>query len=130
MPRDPSESYLSGIETAIQSLSDAIVEHYEEEFVSKERFNIRLRIRFSNGYLAEANEALRLAQGRITRLAYRYHFQDDKNRLIMRYDNRPHFPKLDRFPNHKHLPDRVIPTQETSIQEFLTEIQIFLSGIE
>lgn len=126
MQHNPSESYLSSIETAIQSLSNAIVERYEEEFVSEERFNIRLRIRFSNGYLVEVNEALLLTEGQITPIAYRYHCQDEKNRLLMRYDNRPHFPKLDHFPNHKHLPDKVIPTSKPSIQQFLAEVQNFI----
>nr|WP_253881088.1 MULTISPECIES: DUF6516 family protein [Microcystis] len=36
-------------------------------------------------------------------LDYRYHFQDEQNNLVFRYDSTPHFPNLSTFPHHKHL---------------------------
>ena len=37
----------------------------------------------------------------------RYHFQDQQNNLIFRYDNTPHFPNLKTFPHHKHLNKKI-----------------------
>ena len=49
------------------------------------------------------------------------HFQDEKNRLIFRYDSTPHFPNLPNFPHHKHLPDEVISSQKPEIAQVLKE---------
>ena len=36
----------------------------------------------------------------LTRPSYRFHWQDQNQYLIRRYDNAPHFPELDNFPHH------------------------------
>ena len=95
------EKYLLDIEKAIQSL-ECYIEKYEEEFLNNERVNPRIRLRFKNGYLLEINEAIVVESQSLSHLAYRYHFQKEKNDLIFRYDNTPHFPHLDGFPHHLH----------------------------
>jgi hypothetical protein len=40
-----------------------------------------------------------------TRRKYSFHWQDSSGKLITRWDNAPHFPKLPNFPHHKHLAD-------------------------
>jgi len=54
-------------------------------------------------------------------LDYRYHCQDEQNRLIFRYDSTPHFPDLPSFPHHKHLQDEVIASQKPDIYQVLQE---------
>ena len=49
--------YLVDIETAIRKLKDVYVEYYEEEIVTANRVNLRIRLRFTNGHLLELNEA-------------------------------------------------------------------------
>ena len=34
---------------------------------------------------------------------YKYHWQDKRNLLIKRWDNAPHFPNLESFPDHIHM---------------------------
>lgn len=34
---------------------------------------------------------------------YKYHWKDKRNRLIKRWDNAPHFPDLESFPDHIHM---------------------------
>ena len=48
--------------------------------------------------------------------------QDEKNNLVFRYDNAPHFPEIDTFPHHKHLPETVIGVKKTSIIDVIKEI--------
>ncbi len=106
--------YLESIEASIRNLKDAYIERYEEEILSSNRINLRIRIRFKTGYLFELNEAAIVVAGQFKRLNYRYHFQDSQNNLVFRYDNTPHFPNLENFPHHKHLSNTVISSEEPS----------------
>jgi hypothetical protein len=113
--------YLSEIEHAVGELVDAYVELYEEEIITAERANFRIRIRMANEYLLELNEAVISETGHIKRLGYRYHFQDRYNNIVFRYDNTPHFPKLVSFPHHKHIKNQVIEIDPPSIPNVIRE---------
>jgi hypothetical protein len=45
-----------------------------------ERVNLRIRLRFDNGYLLEIHEAVIIAGQGLAYLDYRYHCQDEQNR--------------------------------------------------
>nr|WP_292849546.1 DUF6516 family protein [Nostoc sp. NMS8] len=62
----------------------------------------------------------------MTYIDYRYHFQDEQNSLIFRYDSTPHFPNLPSFPHHKHLFDNVIACEKPHIADVLQEVMKFL----
>ncbi len=111
--------YLGDIENAVRRIQNANVERYEEEILSYDRINLRIRIRFANGYLLEMNEAVIVENGQVSHLGYRYHFQDQDNRLVFRYDDAPHFPNLPSFPHHKHTPITVEAAQKPSIIEVI-----------
>ena len=38
---------------------------------------------------------------------YKYHWQDKRNRLIKRWDNAPHFPDIESFPDHMHMGEKM-----------------------
>ncbi|MEH1781392.1 MAG: DUF6516 family protein [Nostoc sp.] len=78
------------------------VEEYSAVILTTERANLRIRIRFALKYLLAVSEALVIVDNHITYIDYRYHFQDEQNSLIFRYDSTPHFPNLPSFPHHKH----------------------------
>ena len=66
--------YLSAIESAVQRLTDERdIERYEEEVLTPERVNLRLRLHFANGRLLEVSEALVATTGGLQTLGYRYH---------------------------------------------------------
>ena len=113
--------YLEDVESVVRRLRKAHIERYEEEILSSDRVNLRIRIRFSTGYLLELNEAVVFEGGCIKHLGYRYHLQDEQNHLIFRYDNAPHFPEFETFPHHKHLPDKVIAVEKPSILGVIEE---------
>jgi hypothetical protein len=85
------------------------------------RANLRLRVRFENGRLLEINEAVAIDGGALCHLDYRYHCQDENNRLVFRYDSAPHFSDSPTFPHHKHLPDSVVSCRRPQISSVLTE---------
>ena len=116
--------YLGNIEAAVRKLEDIYVERYEEEIVAANRVNLRVRVRFRSGHLLELNEAIIGEAGHIGHMGYRYHFQDAHNNLIFRYDNTPHFPGLETFPHHKHLPDEVAVVEQPSILKVIEEARL------
>jgi len=113
--------YLKEIESAVTAMENVYVEHYAEEILTDYRLNLRIRIRFINGHFLELNEAVIAGLKQIEQLDYRYHFQDKQNNLIFRYDNTPHFPKLESFPHHKHLSNQVINSNKPSIIDVIQE---------
>lgn len=123
---DPVLKYLNEIEAAFSKLSSGYIERYEEECLTPERVNLRIRVRFPKGYMLEWNEAVIGEEGHVEHLGYRYHFQDRDNNLIFRYDNTPHFPGLKTFPNHKHLPDNVMAANRPSVFEVLKQVNELL----
>jgi hypothetical protein len=112
--------YLKEVEAILGETEDAYTELYEEEILASERVNLRIRLRFYNGYLLELNESI-IFEGEVRHLRYRYHFQDKGKNLVFRYDNTPHFPNLKSFPHHKHLKDEVIATDKPSVVSVIRE---------
>ena len=127
---DALASYLKDIESAVRKLSDVYVEQYEEECLTPNRVNLRIRIRFAGGCLLELNEAAIVEQRNIRHLGYRYHFQDEKNKLIFRYDNTPHYPDLKSFPHHRHSSSEVITAEKPSIPSVLEEAKQITQPVE
>lgn len=121
MLHDALVRYLADTESAIRELSGIYVEQYEEEYLTADRVNLRIRIRFATGCLLELNEATIVEHGTIRHLGYRYHFQDEKNQLIFRYDNTPHYRDLKSFPYHRHSNREVIAAEKPSIPSVLKE---------
>ena len=115
--------YLEKVTQAILQCRNAYVERYVEEILTQERVNLRIRLRFDQGHLLEVNEAVVVEDNSLVSLDYRYHCQDENNRLIFRYDSTPHFPDLSSFPHHKHLPDTVIPSDKPDIVQIVKEAE-------
>ncbi|MDP1774509.1 MAG: DUF6516 family protein [Methylobacter sp.] len=116
------KDYLDAVEQAALSCDGVYVERYIEEILTPERVNLRLRLRFDKGYLLKIHEAVIIANQNLVHLDYRYHCQDEQNRLVFRYDSTPHFPDLASFPHHKHLPDAVIISERPDIGYVLQEV--------
>ena len=116
--------YLQDIEAGVRNLGGAYIERYEEEIVAFNRVNLRIRARFPTGHMLELNEAVVGERGQINHLGYRYHFQDKQNNLVFRYDNTPHFPGLEGFPHHKHVPDQVTGVKKPSILTVIDEAKL------
>jgi len=120
LPRVLSD-YLAQVEQAIIKCNTVYVERYEEEILTPKRANLRIRLRFNQTHLLEINEAIVVTDYQLEFLDYRYHFQDEYNSLIFRYDSTAHFPNLPNFPHHKHLPNDVIASEKPEITQVLQE---------
>lgn len=81
------------------------------------------KIFFENGHLLEFIEVIDTEQA--DKVKYRYHYMDEMNKLVFRYDNAPHHNEVNSFPHHKHLPDRVTASCEPELRAVLMEIAQF-----
>lgn len=97
MPPDRLVEYLAEVAAAFQGLQDCHVEKYEEEILTPERANLRIRVRFAAGQLLEYNEAVATHSNNLEHLSYRYHFQATNNDLIFlirQHSSLPHSRKF------------------------------------
>jgi len=72
--------------------------------------NYRYRVMLADGRFVEMTERVLEARGVLEVTRFRHHWQDGNGRLIKRWDNAPHHPEVDTFPNHLHdrAEDRVV----------------------
>lgn len=122
------EAYFDSIEQRLDTLQNADTESFNTTFLSPERANLRLRIRFDSKHLLAVSEALAIFGKRVSQIDYRYHLQDEHNQLIFRYDSTRHFPDIETFPHHKHLPTTVVPTEKPDFFCVLEEAIALLSS--
>ena len=124
--------HLETVEVAIKGLKNAHIECYEEEILINKRANIRIRVRFLSGHLLELYDSVvvvGIQNEKLTHLGYRYHFQDENKAMLFQYDNTPHFPDLNGFPNYKHVGDTLVGCQKPSISDVVQEVKDLLRHV-
>jgi hypothetical protein len=90
--------------------------------------HLRARIIYSNESQLEFSEFVEQnADDEIRIVTYGYHWSYKNDRLICRWDNSPHFPKLQNAPHHIHTPlgpaeEKIMPGAPTNIFAILDEI--------
>jgi hypothetical protein len=119
----PLQHYLLEVRQEVSSLPGTQVELYREQLLTDTRANLRIRLRLADRSLLEIREALVVRQGALTWLSYRYHWQDAAGRLVLRYDDAPHHPEVDTFPQHQHVGEMVIASPRPYLPHLLAEIQ-------
>jgi len=121
------DKYFAEVEQSIKRIKDCNVEYYHEEILGYSRINLKIRVRFGEGSLFEVSEAVICEENQLKHLGYSYHFQNKENQLIFRYDNTPHYPKIETFPNHKHLPVKVIKSVKPFLVNVVKEIKAIIA---
>lgn len=117
--------YLEAIKARL--LADPIVARFQ---VLRERDtttdgHIRAGVTLSDNSLLEFSEYFQQTpEGNIQVVTYSYHWADESNQLILRWDNTPHHPNLSGFPHHLRdgAKSTVEAGQPVSIFEVLDEI--------
>lgn len=66
-------------------------------------------------------EFLDSADDTLVKVMYSYHYQDDDQALVFRYDNALHRPALP-FVDHKHVGSEIVAAEPPPLQDVLTEI--------
>ena len=113
--------YFGRVQILIKELSRVEIERYEEQVLSEERGNLRIRLRFNDNSLLEISEAIHISEGIFTWLSYRYHYQRPDGSIIFRYDNTPHHHDVNTYPEHKHIGESVVSANRPGIEDMLSE---------
>ena len=84
----------------------------------------RYRIGLIDESLIEITERILEERGGLTTTKYRYHWQTGSGKLIKRWDNAPHHPEIDTFPDHLHdgSEENVKSFRKMNALEILTDI--------
>lgn len=77
---------------------------------------------FETGVL-DILEVIKITDNQLSKKKYKYHFRNPDNEMVFRYDNAPHHQDVATFPNHKHLPDKIIESNVPNIEQILLEIK-------
>jgi hypothetical protein len=56
------------------------------------------------------------------KIKYRYHYMNERQEIIFRYDNAPHHNQISTFPHHKHENNQIKPSNEPNLDKILLEI--------
>lgn len=97
------EAYLEEIKSRLAE--EGTITHYT---ITREQFtplnaHIRVRLIFIDKSTLEFSEFIRAnSQADIDIVTYSYHWMDEDNVLISRWDNAEHYPDLPAFPYHQH----------------------------
>ncbi|MGI9860130.1 DUF6516 family protein [Moorella naiadis] len=85
-----------------------------------------MEITFNDGSKLHVRDYIFDAQRR----KYAYHWQDKDDKLLVRWDNVPHWPEIETHPHHKHFYDekKVLASSETDLNEVLTAIHTRMKG--
>ncbi len=81
-------------------------------------FYYRLRIQFKNQTVLFVKEYVDE-----TERVYSFHWQNQNNDLITRWDNAPHHPNILTFPHHKHTLEGIFTNSDITLPEVLEVIR-------
>jgi hypothetical protein len=79
---------------------------------------IKVRAKVIDGTILFIHEIFRINSHK-----YSYHWQEKDGKVIIRWDNSPHWKKVKTFPYHKHIADDVFSCQKMSISDVISEIE-------
>ncbi|MCB9419733.1 MAG: hypothetical protein H6667_08010 [Ardenticatenaceae bacterium] len=99
------------------------VENYEVEDYRHwgDGFYYRLKIQLQNQSVLFVREYVDEIERN-----YAFHWQDENDKMIMRWDNAPHHSNLFTFPHHKHTPEGVAENMAVTLPDVLEEIGKYL----
>ena len=116
------EAYFRKIEADLAAHPDVSYTKLETKTYNMKQGCITASVTFLDGSRLEFMEVKNTDCPAKTK--YRYHYMNRRNQMIFRYDNAPHQREIPTFPHHKHEKDRVLPSDEPTLQTILREISL------
>jgi hypothetical protein len=86
---------------------------------------LRAKAGITDGSLLEISMYWELIEDDVRLVAYRFHWQDEKTRLINRWDNAKHHPEIKTFPFHMHAGEenKVKESGEMELSDVLRKLE-------
>lgn len=114
--------YFQNLGSCFQTYEHIVEDYFlNKQTFTREKGAIDGEIYFNNGTRLVFLEVLDASK--TTKQKYSYHYMNQDNQMLFRYDNAKHFPKIKTFPHHKHTQNGVIESQEPNINQILIEIE-------
>lgn len=106
---------------------DHIVEDYStnEQIFTEEKGTIDGKVHFNDKSRMDFLEIVNTRKK--TKEKYSYHYMNKDKEIQFRYDNAKHYRNMKTFPHHKHTKNGIIESEETNINEVLSEIENHIS---
>ncbi len=79
---------------------------------------IKVKAKVIDGTILFVHEIFRLNSHK-----YSYHWQEKAGKVIIRWDNSPHWKTVKTYPYHKHIADNVLSCRKMSISEVISEME-------
>ena len=117
------EKYIEGIiqdlsvSSAVSSFNVLRVE------VGDEQGYVRIKCKLSNGDIFEFAEYVIIRKSKICVETYTFHWQTADGKLRKRWDNVPHHKDVDTFPNHLHLPEKIVGSPSMTLKKILADVE-------
>jgi len=83
-------------------------------------YRLKVRVRLRNNWVMDVWE--HAAPG-LRRYSYHVFY---RNRMIVRWDNAPHFPSVKTFPHHRHMGRNIEESGEMTVDLVLEEIRMMM----
>jgi len=108
---------LHGIVGALKE--SAIVFSFEiTDFIAEETVQfMKIRVKITDGTTLHISELRKEDHQK-----YSYHWQEANGKMIIRWDNKPHWPHLKTYPDHRYENDLVLPSPRVNIADILNII--------
>ena len=114
-------NYLKDINALLDSIASIVINHsLTIDKRPQEQAHIFGTLIFMDKSELHFKEFVDGSEGFIDKVAYSYHFQDQFNQLVFRYDNAKHKPLL-AFVEHKHCADGILNAPAPNLQQVIQE---------
>lgn len=120
-----SREYYAGVQNAILAAPHIIQTDISFDEVSEDECYIRGTITLNGGFELHIAEYV-VTEPEFKRLKYRYHLQTSDNRMIVRWDNAAHHPKIKTHPDHVHVGEKVKANPPMDIPQALEAVLLFI----
>ncbi|OQY00047.1 MAG: hypothetical protein B6I24_00905 [Bacteroidetes bacterium 4572_128] len=116
------KKYFKKIEKFLERFTH-IIEDYiiHKEILSDNKGIIDGEVFFNNESRLDFMEAVDMNKNEKNK--YSYHYMNNNNEMVFRYDNAKHHRELSTFPHHKHTKNGIISSNEAKLDEVLSEIE-------
>jgi hypothetical protein len=114
------EAYFLQVEAIIKTFANIRFISLTKKFYNTNQGYISGSIIFENDHRLDFVEVKNMDIK--AKIKYRYHYMDERQVMVFRYDNAPHHAEINTFPHHKHEVEGVKASSEPTLTDVLLEI--------
>ncbi len=118
--------YFVNFDSIVNSLDFVLYSEIQKRKINDLLGVIEGKLIFEHGVL-DVLEVIKITDNQLTKKKYKYHFRNQTDEMIFRYDNAPHHQNVTTFPHHKHFKAEITESNEPDIIQILAEIKALLT---